>query len=161
MSPAFETPQLHDRLAELLHKLGWLSSNDAQWENLRKGIPEIEKLLAPTEHNRLRDYFIAHAPAEPQSWFEPALHGTRPELPPLPATDALPENERPCRAYAHEFRDVMKISELEHCPTLQQHVVDYRAARKLVWAWNSNAEKQRCVQWPAAWADEMLKVRSA
>ena len=61
----------------------------------------------------LRDYFMAHAPAEPQPWFIP-------EMPPEPDPGM--------------FFD-------EHS------------------AWVAEQYKQRYVQWPAAWAGEMLKAR--
>lgn len=61
----------------------------------------------------LRDYFMAHAPAEPQPWFIP-------EMPPEPDPGM--------------FFD-------EHG------------------AWVAEQYKQRYVQWPAVWADEMLKAR--
>jgi hypothetical protein len=67
----------------------------------------------------LRDYFIAHAPAEPQYWFVP-------EMPPQP--DWIMEEGRCTNRQA-----------------LDDHEREYN--------------KQRFVQWPAAWADEQIEAR--
>jgi hypothetical protein len=66
----------------------------------------------------LRAYFMAHAPAEPQTWFSPVMPT---EIPPLRAMTDVENNH--ARA-----------------------------------AWASTAEKQRQLQWPAAWADEQLEI---
>ncbi len=66
----------------------------------------------------LRDYLIAHAPAQPQPWFEPVMpDGFEPDW---------TINGRPC------FGDEKQAA----------------------------YTKQRYIQWPAAWADEQLKLRS-
>ena len=67
----------------------------------------------------LRDYFIAHAPAEPQCWFVP-------EMPPRP--EAITEDGRCVNA---------------------KSIDDY----------DREYNKQRFVQWPAAWADAMIEAR--
>ena len=77
------------------------------------GYSIIRESRALHEGMTLRDYFMAHAPAEPQPWFIP-------EMPPEP--------------------DLGKFFD-EHS------------------AWVAEQYKQRYVQWPAAWADEMLKAR--
>lgn len=61
----------------------------------------------------LRDYFIAHAPAEPWGWFKPVMP---------PMTDNLLEMGFDGKCYLEE-------------------------------------ERQRLIQWPAFWADTMLKDR--
>jgi len=71
----------------------------------------------------LRDYFIAHAPAEPQPWFEPVMETKRPE-------PIFPDN----RKY-----DAINTDEIV--------------------AWDRERQKQRYIQWPAAWADEQIKAR--
>lgn len=70
----------------------------------------------------VRDYFIAHAPAEPQPWFRPAM-------------------PRPCP------ERILK----EGC--------DYPINGKERHEWHVEFERQRWIQWPAAWADEQLKAR--
>jgi hypothetical protein len=91
----------------------------------------------------LRDYFIAHAPAEPQEWFKPVL-SEKPIIGQLFVSD---DGERFYKSYRHAeenegdcFRDVNRAS------------FD---------AWCKEEIKQKYVQWPAAWADEMLKAREA
>ncbi len=71
----------------------------------------------------LRDYLIAHAPAEPQPWFDPVMPTPRPE------------------------------------PIGNESTTDY-LRRPDVRTWDWEQEKQRYIQWPAAWADEQLKLRS-
>jgi len=67
----------------------------------------------PAQEISLRDYFIAHAPAEPQPWFMPVM-------PPAPDLEI----------FADEYSN-----------------------------WLTEQAKQRYIQWPAAWADEMLVAR--
>jgi hypothetical protein len=38
-------PPVHERLAELLTSIGWRSSCDAQWTNLRDALPQIKAML--------------------------------------------------------------------------------------------------------------------
>jgi hypothetical protein len=105
----------------------------------------------------LRDYFIAHAPVEPQPWFEPAMPTPRPEMPPFPAvTDA---NRREVE-YVREYADVMDLGEIRDAD-LRSYTEARRAARTAIGAWDREASMQRFVQWPAAWADAMLKARQA
>jgi len=74
-----ERPALpHEEVAEFLGSLGWRSSCDAQWTNLRDALPHLRAMLAPPvtdggpafpwgEHGThlggmtLRDYFAAKA----------------------------------------------------------------------------------------------------
>lgn len=37
---------LYERVAELLHEFGWRSPCDAQWENLKQGLPKLRELLS-------------------------------------------------------------------------------------------------------------------
>lgn len=62
-----------------------------------------------TDDESVRDYYITHAPLEPQKWFIPFMEAERPK---------------------DGFLD-----------------------------WDREFEKQRYLQWPIAWADEMLKTR--
>lgn len=71
----------------------------------------------------LRDYFIAHAPADPQPWFSPVL----PEAP---------------KGRIGADRKITSESREEFD------------------AWKLECVKQHFVQWPAAWADEILKARA-
>ena len=90
----------------------------------------------------LRDYFIAHAPAEPQPWFMPSM-------PPAPDLSIWIGNSG--KKYDGE-RAAMSSEE-----GVQGGV---RPANKDAYeSWRNEQAKQRYVQWPAAWADEMLKQR--
>ena len=101
----------------------------------------------------LRDYFIAHAPAEPQPWFEPAM--------PLPRTvhpgsipDATP-------AEKEELSGLGEFLGAEDCmqPRVREYGVALEAHQAAERMRSQEREKQRYVQWPAAWADEMLRAR--
>lgn len=90
----------------------------------------------------LRDYFMAHAPAEPQPWFEPMLP-PKPSLAPFVSIDGQ-------RFYSEE--NAAQKAEGSY----------YRSEnQEAILQWNAESVKQRYVQWPAAWADEMLKARGA
>jgi hypothetical protein len=47
-----EPLELHERVAELLREFGWRSPLDAQWENLKQGLPRLRELLADEEVTR-------------------------------------------------------------------------------------------------------------
>lgn len=99
----------------------------------------------------LRDYFIAHAPAEPQPWFEPVIS----KKPLLPSwfDEGLSTEQRDqveeAIDYGAKFED--------------QRVMDFVSrlveSKKRLGEWEKERVKQRYVQWPAAWADAMLKAR--
>jgi hypothetical protein len=78
----------------------------------------------------LRDYFMAHAPVEPQQWFRPLMKSERPE---------------PVMGDAN-----MSSPEWDQFPKNSDDIS----------AWDEERKKQLYIQWPAAWADEMLKQRS-
>ena len=92
----------------------------------------------------LRDYFMAHAPAEPQPWFMPAMP---------PAPDLSIWVGESGRKYDGE-RAAMGSEE-----GLRGKVRPVNA--DAYYAWRNEQAKQRYVQWPAAWADEMLKARTS
>lgn len=89
----------------------------------------------------IRDYFIAHAPAEPQQWF-------RPTMPPCPVPHLV----------GHDGRTYATTLDAERaCGEDGFEDRNYEAIND----WQRECAKQRYVQWPAAWADAMLKVRRA
>ena len=90
----------------------------------------------------LRDYFMAHAPAEPQPWFMPAMP---------PAPDLSIWVGESGRKYDGE-RAAMGSEEGLRGKVRPVNKDAYRL-------WQDEQAKQRYVQWPAAWADEMLKAR--
>lgn len=92
----------------------------------------------------LRDYFIAHAPAEPQPWFVP-------KCPPAPKLDGGEQKfiGDPAKydAKSKAAFDLYQGRLQAHYEKLEEHA---KECKKLRWT-----------QWPAAWADEMLKARRA
>lgn len=97
----------------------------------------------------LRDYFIAHAPQLPSGWFKPVM----PERPKPPVHSFNPEQ-------LEQFRNDMADTDPDNCdPAVLDFCRRLRDAYKAREDWDKEYEKQRYIQWPAAWADEMLKQR--
>ena len=89
----------------------------------------------------LRDYFIAHAPKEPQKWFRPHLRDCPPSK--WASEDGKRVYETytsACKAEGDEF------------------VIDLYSEERQ--AWKDEFAKAIYTQWPAAWADEMIKERN-
>ncbi len=106
----------------------------------------------------LRDYFVAHAPEEPQTWFEPVM----PPEPKLLYLDkhTLTDRELKEYEYFHEFFPCVKPEEIVS-EKVRNYAVDAIAAKTAQAAWNVEAHKQRLIQWPGAWADAQLAARRA
>lgn len=133
-----------------------------------KGITDVAGFLpgqlippfAEAEYRGLsvRDYFIAHAPHEPQEWFQPAM----PEKPTRLYLDKkeLTQDEATEYDYFHEYFPSVKPNELKTA-VLQAYAPRALASYEAERAWIRDAAKQRFVQWPAAWADEQLKARAS
>ena len=88
----------------------------------------------------LRDYFIAHAPVEPWLIYQPVM-------PPRP-TPGIWHNEDGSRHYS-----TFSAAEKEcgdNCYLSNQAELD---------AWDVEKKFQHYAQWPAYWADAMLKAR--
>lgn len=103
---------------------------------------------------KLRDYFIAHAPADPQPWFTPAM-------PPQPRQrmekpDDLTKEEREELAGWHDYLSAEDMNQ----PRARTIAEDWERHKREYSAWRSEQEKQRYIQWPAAWADAMLAERA-
>jgi len=88
----------------------------------------------------LRDYFVAHAPADPQHWFIPTMPTSRPV--PVWVADVGGKE------YASHL-DAERACGDCFCNKNQQAIDE----------WDSEFGKQRFIQWPGAWADEMIKER--
>ncbi|KAA1013221.1 hypothetical protein FVF58_09355 [Paraburkholderia panacisoli] len=101
-----------------------------------------------------RDYFIAHAPAEPQPWFKPVMP------PPPPSVQIPAEMTDEERNEYYGWDEYLGIEDMK-CPRIRDYCERVNAHRTLAQAWNSEFEKQHYVQWPAAWADAMLRARGA
>ena len=81
----------------------------------------------------LRDYFAAHAPKDPQSWFEPDLKGIF--------------------APTVGFKSLKKIIHSSASQEEKNEAVNEANRRKAIIA----AERRK--QWPYAWADMMISER--
>jgi hypothetical protein len=82
----------------------------------------------------LRDYFAAHAPRKPQSWFQPVMDTPRPE-----------EIRDPECAGAILYPD----------EPWRWDLVNEREVRP----WDVEYQTRLAMQWPYAYADAMLKAR--
>lgn len=103
----------------------------------------------------LRDYFAAHAPAEPQSWFKPVMVLPEPKRPAY-LVDPTPEE----KGEISGFDEILEFEELKQ-PRVRAYVSAIEEYRRASAEWNTEHTKQRFVQWPAAWADAVLNARSA
>lgn len=103
----------------------------------------------------LRDYFIAHAPAEPQSWFTPAMPA---EPGPQPAPPELMTE-----AEQDELEGYRNSGDAERMqsPRVRAYASAMEEFDRSYSAWIAELHKQRYLQWPAAWADEQLRLRKA
>lgn len=104
----------------------------------------------------LRDYFIAHAPAEPQPWFSPSLPA-RPVRPTRPRNQDLTPPAVDELAGLGDWLDTKDITDPKartYAEALEQYNQDHSA-------WEMLRTSERYLQWPGAWADEMIKRRGA
>ena len=91
----------------------------------------------------LRDYFIAHAPAEPQPWFTPETT-QKPKSPgSIPAT----------------INNLLSPLERVEDNSTKEWEIENREYMSALARWHNEVEKQRYIQWPAAWADAMIAQR--
>ena len=102
----------------------------------------------------LHDYFVAHAPAEPQPWFQPEM--PKKPMPLLMPNDFTPEERADYRSWQEERIDLehMQYARSQEFAEADSERTEQRAA------WDREREKQRWVQWPAAWADEQIALRA-
>lgn len=113
---------------------------------------------SPPSGMTLRDYFIAHAPAEPQPWFVPVMPEECPALEYLNTKD-LSAAELIEYEYLHEYFQSVKPSELK-TEKVRAYAERAYLAHKQQKAWVAEQAKQRCTQWPAAWADTQIAERN-
>lgn len=100
----------------------------------------------------LRDYFAAHAPAEPQKWFNPKM---RP-CPVVPSHHAVPEGD----LRTNLLRFYVEDWNLEDVSAEAQAWVEAKSdASEAQDAWQAEFRVQTYLQWPYAWADAMLEQR--
>lgn len=107
----------------------------------------------PVVDLELLDYYIAHAPADPQPWFQPVMEAA-PAAVEMPRDMTQGERDEYYR-WVDGYADVQGMK----CPRVIAYAVAVEARQKRAAAWDAEYEKQRYVQWPLAWAKEMLKAR--
>lgn len=95
----------------------------------------------------LREYFIAHAPAEVPGWF-------RPVVPPRPETPDIrrlsPEDQR-------RFKEDYLDHSYDSCsPELVAYGEDMNRWTKAVNSWDTEYTRQKALQWPVFWADQVI-----
>ena len=105
----------------------------------------------------MRDYFAAHAPAEPQKWFSPVIHAA----PIVPSPTSFPEGRHRDEAFALCYR--MGDGKSTSWGPISDHMMDWFSDRVNALCelevWKIEYEKQRQLQWPEAWADARMKAR--
>lgn len=105
----------------------------------------------------LRDYFIAHAPAEPQPWFSPVVPAK--EAPLLPFLQMFPDSTEEERRAVSNFNAEWMIVEDVKEERARAYLFQKEQYRQRLRQFASMVERERYIQWPAAWADAMLRAR--
>lgn len=122
--PAFPTPDRHDA-SGLLVETGYPGISQRQW-------------------------FAAHAPAEPAPWFKPVV----PQAPEVPDFYWAPEAIRTeVVAFRNEEIELPDLSEPARA-WIEQRLVAQEARE----AWERARDVARTAQWPWAWADLVLNA---
>jgi hypothetical protein len=101
----------------------------------------------------VRDYLIAHAPPTPQPWFKPALMV---EARPYPPADMSEQEKQDLILWENEGLD----AETASTPRMREHLkaaAEYNAGK---WKRDQFYERELALRWPAAWADEQLRLRA-
>lgn len=104
------------------------------------------------------EYFAAHAPAEPQPWFEPAMAMLRPKHPSpsdprYSLSDRSTDDVNLLKLADDWTRDpIYDLCEVNDDPGLAAFERDYVAASKAQCDYDRDYKMQRYIQWPWAWA---------
>jgi hypothetical protein len=135
-------------------------------ELVKHGGPAFPRIYEFSENSRresenypgmtLRDYFIAHAPAVPWSWFKPVM----PDEPkqPKPFNDPSWEFTTQEALQAEGWRKD-PCFDLKGSPRLDSFAQQWNSYRQAMANWESLRIHQTSIQWPAFWADHMLAQR--
>lgn len=113
-----------------------------------------QRIIKGADGMTLRDYFIAHAPAEPQPWFRPVMPAARPKAPATPP--AMTDEEK---FALYEWDEGYVLAKDVKCPRIRDYALAHERDRSEGAVWDKEHEKQRYLQWPAVWADAMLRER--
>lgn len=108
-------------------------------ENRLLAVPKLADMT-------VREYFMAHAPAEPQTWFKPVM-------PPKPVVPQLADVDAELR------QDLQSWSVDDGQPETKagiEWVANCEKQHEARLAWLADEVRQRYVQWPAAWADAVM-----
>lgn len=113
-----------------------------------KNTPAFPVLEGSTQWHgmNMHDYFMAHAPAEPQKWFNPVM-------PPCPVVPSLQGCSTQLR---HE---IIGCDAGDETPAAIEWLAERDRLTVLQSEWQAEFRKQLYIQWPAAWADAMLEQR--
>ena len=110
----------------------------------------------------LRDYFIAHAPAEPWAWYRPAMPPV-PEPPKMPGDNAWEftdeEHDRAETWWTNSVIGGAKTFPLTGSPRLDSFVAKWNEYWKLQSDHQADRIMQTSLQWPSFFADQMLVQR--
>lgn len=114
---------------------------------------ELNRHLCDCQTISLRDYFIAHAPENPQPWFSPVM-------PAPPKSFGVPNNltKKEMRQIDALMAGALGINEINE-PRVKEWAVAFNAYKKAEIEHSMESQKQRYIQWPAAWADAILSQR--
>ncbi len=104
----------------------------------------------------LRDYLIAHAPAEPQAWFEPVM-SARPRTW-TPEQFCASIGDAAVRDAVHTAIVSDSDATTADC---EEWLRGWRNANAAVRTWIVDRGTQRLLQWPGAWADAQIALRPA
>ena len=135
-------------------------SREHLWEYLNYQYPatcgdlELKKFCTSIARP-LREYYIAHAPATPWSWFRPVM------------TDKPVEPKYSDEKYNFDNLEKFRLDNwLSGGPrptapdcenSMLQFIDDTIAYRSKIAEWRLTEECERDLQWPAFWADQMIK----
>lgn len=99
----------------------------------------------------IRMYLIAHAPAEPHAWFRPKVDPVALEKRPVPK-DMTVEERQDFDGWADGYVDA-KSAQTER---MREFILARQEEKRAMREKNAEWERQRYIQWPAAWADAQL-----
>lgn len=116
-----------------------------------------ERILVPVLGMTLHDYFMAHAPAEPQRWFKPLLSSPKPQID-LETGLEWSEKDWPNdirRWYLGGLDDTAETLTKKY-PGCSNLIKELKEHMRAISAWYEYCEREHYIQWPAAWADAMI-----